>query len=275
MICNKCSVIPLEIIIRGYITGNTRTSLWTNYNNGVRNYCGLDLPEGLKKNQKLDEPLITPTTKGIKDELISRQEILDRKIVSEDELDFIYSKTYELYEFGSYLLREKNLILVDTKYEFGRDINGKIILIDEIHTCDSSRIWKLNTYKEKMKNNMEPDKVDKDCIRDYIKNNNIDINKEIIIPDELKNRVFNTYKEYYNILSNDNFVEYVKENKVYLEEKDIENNLIINDYYNLYHKNIVVILSGSHTDEWFISKLRDKFYDHSIFTKEYVSSAHK
>ena len=95
MICNKCSAIPLEIIIRGYITGNTRTSIWTNYNNGIRNYCGLDLPEGLKKNQKLKEPLITPTTKGINDELISRHEILDRKIVSENELDFIYNKTYE------------------------------------------------------------------------------------------------------------------------------------------------------------------------------------
>ena len=274
MICKKCDVIPLEMIIRGYITGNTRTSLWTNYNNGVRNYCGLDLPEGLVKNQKLSYPLITPTTKGIKDELISREQILDRNIVSEKELDYIYEKTMELYEYGNYMLSKCNLILVDTKYEFGRDKDGKIILIDEIHTCDSSRIWKNDTYSEKFKNSDEPDKLDKDCIRDYIKNNNIDITQEFEIPLELKNRVFNSYREYYETISNNKFEERVVQQVGYLGKENIDNRLIKN-YFDNKHKNMVVILSGSATDEWFIDKLRKLFYKNNILVREHVCSAHK
>ena len=114
LVAKKCTTIPLEIIVRGYITGSTSTSLWTHYNNGVRNYCGIDFPDGLIKNQKLDEPVLTPTTKGETDELISYQEILNRNIVSEEELDYIYSKAIELFKFGADYVDNKVLILVDT-----------------------------------------------------------------------------------------------------------------------------------------------------------------
>ena len=126
LLVKKCELIPIEFVIRGYITGSTNTSLWTHYNRGVRNYCGVDFPEGLVKNQRLDTPVMTPTTKGEHDEPLSVQDILNRGIVTQDEMDFILDRAHKLFARGQEVAETKGLILVDTKYEFGFDKNGVI-----------------------------------------------------------------------------------------------------------------------------------------------------
>lgn len=274
MICKKCSVIPLEIVVRGYITGSTNTSLWTHYNKGVRNYCGIEFPDGLNKNDRLSKPVITPTTKGEIDEPISREEILNRGIVTEEEIDFIFSKALELFRYGTEVVDKKGLILVDTKYEFGRTIDGEIILIDEIHTCDSSRFWLKESYKP----GVEPKKLDKDAARDYIKSVCNPYNDPIPeIPQVEKDKVFSCYKKLYELLIDGNYIEIIKETidlrKV--SNLELQNNEVVKNYYQNQHKNVVVILSGSPSDEWFIHKLRTELRNKNIVSLEHVCSAHK
>lgn len=204
MTVKKCVPIKLEIVVRGYITGNTKTSLWTHYSNGVRNYCGNQLTEGLVKNQKLEVPMITPTTKGIIDVPISPNEIIDKGLLTEEQWKFISGKAMELYNYGYGVALEKGLILVDTKYEFGFD-GDKIILIDEIHTPDSSRYWLLETYQENFSKGESPDKYDKDCIRDWLSENSNPTSADFVvpvIPDEIKNKVIHAYQSLYNVLAN-------------------------------------------------------------------------
>ena len=274
MICKKCSVIPLEIVVRGYITGSTSTSLWTHYNKGVRNYCGIEFPDGLNKNDRLSEPVITPTTKGEIDEPISREEILNRGIVTEEEINFIFSKALELFRYGTEVVDKKGLILVDTKYEFGRTSDGHIILIDEVHTCDSSRFWLKDSYKP----GVEPKKLDKDAARDYIKSVCDPYNDPIPeIPQVEKDKVFSCYKRLYELLIDGNYSEIVKETidlrKV--SNLELQNNEVVKNYYQNHHENIAVILSGSPSDEWFIHKLRTELRNKNIVSLEHVCSAHK
>ena len=199
LVVKKCIPFKIEFVVRGYITGNTVTSLWTHYNNGERNYCGIDFPDNLKKNQKLLEPVITPTTKDIEDIPISKKEIIDKNYMTKDECEFIYKKSMELFLYGQQLADNSGFILVDTKYEFGKDENGNIILIDELHTCDSSRYWLKNTYQNNFDNNLEPDKLDKDCIRDWVKNHcNPYIDKIPEIPEDLKKKTIESYQYFYN-----------------------------------------------------------------------------
>jgi phosphoribosylaminoimidazole-succinocarboxamide synthase len=275
LIAKKCQLIPLEIIVRGYITGNTETSLWTHYNKhfNVDNrtdkfiYCGLEFENGLVKNQKLNLPVITPTTKGIRDELISRRQILDEGIVTEDQLDFIYKKAQQLFDFGTYEANKRGLILVDTKYEFGLDENGEIILIDEIHTCDSSRYW----IKENFDIN-KPKNMDKDSARDYVKSvcNPYKVEKIPEVPNEQKDKVFSCYMGLYERLTG----------KTYSEKRmsDVLVNTktpIIEEYYKNHHSPTAVILSGSPSDDWHIEKLRKNLGNHNIYFREHVCSAHK
>ena len=168
IIVKKCIPFKIEIVVRAYITGNTTTSLWTHYKKGIRNYCGINFPNNLKKNQKLPNIVITPTTKDKEDIPISKDNIINNKYIKKEECDYIYTKSLELFKLGQSIADKAGFILVDTKYEFGKDSNDNIILIDEIHTCDSSRYW-LKTYDERFKNNLEPEKLDKDKIRDYVK----------------------------------------------------------------------------------------------------------
>lgn len=205
LVVKKCVPFKIEFVVRGYITGNTKTSLWTHYNNGVRNYCGIEFPNNLKKNQKLVEPVITPTTKDIEDVPISKEEIINKKYMTQNECDFVYKKAMELFKYGQKMADNAGFILVDTKYEFGKDENDNIILIDEIHTCDSSRYWIKNTYENKFKNDIEPDKLDKDKIRDWVKNKcNPYTDKIPQIPEELKKNTINSYTEFYERIINNN-----------------------------------------------------------------------
>ena len=276
LVSHKCEVIPLEIIVRAYITGSTKTSLWTHYNKGVRNYCGVAFPDGLQKNQKLDKPVITPTTKGETDELISYEDIIRSGIVSSEDLDYIYDKAMELFEFGSQVVSEKGLILVDTKYEFGRAPNGEIMLIDEIHTCDSSRFWQKSSYDHLFNSQREPEKLDKDAARDYVKSICDPYQDEIPeIPEEKKASVLKCYQRLYELLTGDMYYQVL--NTTHDDNIDLDpltNNALIN-YFDNIHSHLVVILSGSESDEWHINKLRENFAKHNIYAKEHICSAHK
>jgi phosphoribosylaminoimidazole-succinocarboxamide synthase len=167
MLVRRASVWPVEMVIRGYITGVTKTALWYNYEQGQREIYGLPFPDGLRKNERLPEPVITPTTKaeeGGHDEKLTREEILDREIVPRDVYLAMEDATRALFARGQTLAADRGFILVDTKYEFG-DVDGRLTLIDEIHTVDSSRFWKSASYEQRFAAGDEPETFDKEFLR--------------------------------------------------------------------------------------------------------------
>ncbi|KAG6469770.1 hypothetical protein ZIOFF_070701 [Zingiber officinale] len=169
-IAKKCSVFPVEFVVRGYITGSTDTSLWTVYAEGIRNYCGNSLPEGLVKNEKLSANILTPTTKSADHDVpVSPDEILQLGLMTKDELDEVSNKALALFSYGQQVALENGLILVDTKYEFGKAADGTIMLVDEVHTPDSSRYWIANSYQERFNSGIEPENVDKEFLRLWFK----------------------------------------------------------------------------------------------------------
>lgn len=166
IVAKKCSVFPIEFVVRGYISGTTSTSLWTQYQKGVREYCGLSFPEGLSKNQKLERPVLTPTTKEkVHDRPISPTEIISEGWMKENDWLEASVLALKLYQRGVEIAKNHGLILVDTKYEFGRDADGKIILVDEIHTPDSSRYWLADSYQARVAAGLEPENIDKEFLR--------------------------------------------------------------------------------------------------------------
>ena len=165
-VAKTCCLFPVEFVVRGYITGTTDTSLWMNYAKGIRNFCGNDLPEGLQKNEKLDHSLLTPTTKAEDhDRSISPDEIISEGLLSKEDWRVASQVALTLFEFGQEIAKKHELILVDTKYEFGKDQDGNILLIDEIHTPDSSRYWIADTYEERFAKGEEPENIDKEFLR--------------------------------------------------------------------------------------------------------------
>ena len=186
-IAEKCTVFPIEFVVRGYITGTTSTALWTVYQSGRRQYCGIDLPDGLVKNEKLPTNLLTPTTKGDHDRPISPDEIVSENWMTADEWEQCSRIALELFAFGQAKAAEHGLILVDTKYEMGRDKNGEILLVDEIHTPDSSRFWVADTYQQRMREGQEPDNVDKEFLRLWFTENCDPYEDEVLpaAPDDL------------------------------------------------------------------------------------------
>ena len=171
-VMQKCSVFPVEFVCRGYLTGSTETSLWTHYSNGAREYCGNSFPDGMTKNQKLPKNVITPTTKAVdRDVPISPKEIIDQGLMTQEEWDAVSSAALALFEFGQQEALKRGLLLVDTKYEFGKDAQGDIMLIDEIHTPDSSRYWIAESYDRRLQGGLEPQNIDKEFLRLWFKNN--------------------------------------------------------------------------------------------------------
>ena len=181
-VMKKLEVIPIEFVVRGYMTGSTETSLWTYYQNGSRNYCGNEIPDGMKKNEKLKKNIITPTTKGIIDRPITPDEIIMEKHMTEREWEYLSNVALKLFAFGQREAVKRGLILVDTKYEFGRDRLGNMYLIDEIHTPDSSRYWILDTYEEQMKMGFEPENIDKEFLRRWFVDNSNPY-EDVTLPD--------------------------------------------------------------------------------------------
>jgi phosphoribosylaminoimidazole-succinocarboxamide synthase len=167
-IVQKVTPLPVEVIVRGYITGVTSTALWYRYSLGERNIYGYDFPEGLRKNQRLAEPIITPTTKGGEtghDERLTCAEVVEKKILDEKVWDQIQTAALAIFKRGQELAHKAGLILVDTKYEFGMTDDGQVMLIDEVHTPDSSRFWKSNDYQKRFEAGEEPENFDKEFIR--------------------------------------------------------------------------------------------------------------
>ena len=172
VVVKKCSVVPIEMVVRGYITGVTGTSLWTLYQNGQRDFGDFVLPEGMKKNQKLDEPVLTPTTKSDDhDAPLTTKEIIEQQIVPEALWKELADTAIKLFKRGQELALEHGLILVDTKYEFGLAGDGKLMLIDEIHTPDSSRYWQADSYQARIDAGQEPMNFDKEFLRLWFKAN--------------------------------------------------------------------------------------------------------
>lgn len=168
-IAHNCTSIPVEMIVRGYLTGVTKTSIWYSYEKGDRIIYGQRFPDGMVKNQKLLTPIITPTThpeagSALHDERLTRDEIIKQKIVDKKLYEQMEKVSLELFEFGSNWCKRHGLILVDTKYEFGIH-NGKLMLIDEIHTPDSSRFWIKKSYLKRFSSGKEPENFDKEFLR--------------------------------------------------------------------------------------------------------------
>jgi phosphoribosylaminoimidazole-succinocarboxamide synthase len=208
-VARECKLIPVEMVVRGYLTGVTTTSAWYNYEKGVRDFCGNKLPDGMKKDQKFDKPIITPSTKaekGAHDESVSGEEMIKRGIVDEKIYRQMEKVAIELYNFGKELVAKNNLILVDTKYEFGLDADGNLTLIDEIHTPDSSRFWVKDTYEKLFAEGKEPQKLDKEYVRQFLANKGFIGEGEIPeIPDEVKIEAAKRYIKAYEMITGQEF----------------------------------------------------------------------
>ncbi|MER9741007.1 phosphoribosylaminoimidazolesuccinocarboxamide synthase [Mesorhizobium sp. M0187] len=167
----RLDILPVEIVVRDYLAGTTSTSVLTKYQNGERDMYGIRLPDGLRDNEKLPQAIITPTSKALDgghDEPLTRDEILTRGLLSEEQWDTVSRYALALFARGKALAAKRGLILVDTKYEFGTDKDGAIILADEIHTPDSSRYWLAASYEERFKAGERPQSFDKDFIRAWV-----------------------------------------------------------------------------------------------------------
>lgn len=190
VIGKKLKIMPVEIVVRDYMTGSTGTSIWPMYKSGKREMYGLTFPEGLRENQKLPKTIITPTSKALDaghDEPLSAVEIIDQKLLTAEQWDKVSTYALKLFVRGRELAEKRGLILVDTKYEFGFDENGNIILADEIHTPDSSRYWFLESYAERFAKGDRPESFDKDFVRNWV-NARCDPYKDNIpeIPDDIR-----------------------------------------------------------------------------------------
>jgi len=217
----KCEPFKIEMIIRGYLTG----SAWRTYNSGKHEICGIKIPDGMKENQKFEKPIITPTTKADEghDEDISRDEILAQGIVSAEDYEILEKYTYALFEKGTNYAAERGLILVDTKYEFGKK-DGKIYLIDEVHTPDSSRYFYADDYQIRFENNEPQKQLSKEFVRQWLIENGFMGRTEDKMPEiseEFVNSVTNRYIELYEIITGEKFERNYSENINQRIEKNI------------------------------------------------------
>jgi len=210
VVAKECKALPVEMVVRAYLTGSSSTSVWTHYENGVREFCGNQLPDGMKKDQKFDVPILTPSTKaahGDHDESVSRDELLERTDLSAEMFDKLADISMELFSRGTEIARKQEMILVDTKYEFGLDEEGEIVLIDEIHTPDSSRFWYANEYKERFDSGMGQKGIDKEYVRLWLKNERgfVGDGEVPILPDEVRVEAARRYIEVYELITGDGF----------------------------------------------------------------------
>ncbi|KYG71316.1 phosphoribosylaminoimidazole-succinocarboxamide synthase [Roseivirga ehrenbergii] len=218
----KCETYPVEMVIRGYLAGHA----WREYRAGKRQLCGVEFPDGLKENDKLPFPIITPTTKAKEghDEDISREEILKQGLVSEREYKQLEKYTQAIFKRGTELADDQGLILVDTKYEFGHK-DGEIYLIDEIHTPDSSRYFYKEGYEERQRNNEKQKQLSKEFVRQWLIENGFQGKEGQQIPemsDEVVKSISDRYIELFEKVTGDKFVKHPTQEI----EKRIENNIL-------------------------------------------------
>ncbi|RME58047.1 MAG: phosphoribosylaminoimidazolesuccinocarboxamide synthase [Candidatus Dadabacteria bacterium] len=209
MICKECEVLPVEVVIRGYLAG----SAWRDYKAG-RDISGIKLPEGLKEWQKLSSPILTPSTKASKGEHdmpISEKEIIERKIVDKKIWEEVREKAFALFSFGQEEAEKRGLILVDTKYEFGI-YKGKVLLVDEVHTLDSSRYWIASTYQERLNRGEPPEMLDKEQVRRWLREQGFSGEGEPpILPDEFRVQTALSYINSYELITGKVFEGKVKD----------------------------------------------------------------
>lgn len=203
----KCQGFPVEMIVRAYLCG----SAWRAYKSGVRELCGIKLPDGMQENQKFPTPIITPTTKaeiGEHDQDISKEEIISRGLVSKEEYEVLEKYTLALFQRGSEIAAKRGLILVDTKYEFGKK-DGKIYLIDEIHTPDSSRYFYAEGYEERFKKGEPQKQLSKEFVREWLMENGFQGKEGQQVPEmtsKIVTSISDRYIELFEHITGDNFV---------------------------------------------------------------------
>ena len=202
-VVQNVEVFPVEVVIRGYITGSTDTSAWVNYEKGIRDFCGNRLQEGLVKNQKFEKPIVTPTTKAKEghDEKISAEEIVSSGLMTSDDWDWVADTALALFERGTQVAAERGLILVDTKYEFGMTSEGERILADEVHTPDSSRYWMADSYEDRFSQGLEPESLDKEFLRLWLKERGIMAGNVPTLDDDIRVQVAQKYISVYEKLT--------------------------------------------------------------------------
>jgi len=217
----RCEPFKVEMVIRGYLTGHA----WREYKAGKRTLCGVPLPDGLKENQKFAQPIITPTTKADEghDLDISREEIIAQGLVSKEEYELLEQYTQALFARGTQMATEKGLILVDTKYEFGKR-DGKIYLIDEIHTPDSSRYFYANGYEERLEKGEQQKQLSKEFVRQWLIENGFQGQEGQKVPtmtDEYVHQVSDRYIELYENITGETFQKVDTENLMQRIEKNV------------------------------------------------------
>ena len=209
-VVNIAEPFPVEVIVRGYITGVTTTALWYRYLLGERNIYGYEFPEGLRKNQALSEPIITPTTKGGAtghDERLTRAEVVEKGLLNTQTWDQVQAAALAVFKCGQELARKAGIILVDTKYEFGCAADGSVVLIDEVHTPDSSRFWKADTYEARFAAGEDPENFDKEFVRLAYAEKGYRGDGEIpSMPEDLWVSASERYIQIYEMLTGTNFV---------------------------------------------------------------------
>lgn len=217
----KCEGLPVEMIVRGYLCGSS----WRTYMSGARKICGIDIPEGMRENERFSKPIITPTTKaeqGSHDEDISREEILRRGLVTEEDYSLIEKYSLELFKRGTEIAAKRGLILVDTKYEFGKR-DGKIYLIDEIHTPDSSRYFYADGYEERFARGESQRQLSKEFVREWLMENGFKGQSGAKVPemtDEVVSNITERYIELYEKITGEVFC------KGEMEKGRIEGNIL-------------------------------------------------
>ncbi|KAK6150236.1 hypothetical protein DH2020_017761 [Rehmannia glutinosa] len=207
-IAKKCSVFPVEFVVRGYVTGSTDTSLWTVYQKGIRNYCGNALPDGEVCNCVLPANILTPTTKAADHDVpITPEEIIQRGLMTQADYNEASKAALSLFEYGQHVALEHGLILVDTKYEFGKGSDGTVLLIDEVHTPDSSRYWIAHSYEQRFQNGLEPENIDKEFLRLWFKDHCNPYEDEVLpdAPEELVSELAWRYILLYETITKSKF----------------------------------------------------------------------
>jgi phosphoribosylaminoimidazole-succinocarboxamide synthase len=218
---HRCQPYPVEMIVRAYLTGSS----WREYQKGAREICGVKIPDGMKEHQAFEKPILTPTTKadqGYHDENISREQIIAQGLVSEEEYLKLEEYSIKLFERGTQIAKEKGLILVDTKYEFGKK-DGTIYLIDEIHTPDSSRYFYLDTYQERFDKGENQRQLSKEFVREWLMQNNFKGQEGEILPEmteEIVNGISERYIELYEKIIGEKFIKAEADN---IDERIFQN----------------------------------------------------
>ena len=197
-VAEELQMIPVEIVVRRYLSGSTDTSVWTHYDRGVRNFCGIDLADGMVKNQPFDSAIITPSTKADDhDESVSREQILERGLVDPETWTQVEEIALALFARGTEVAAQQGLILVDTKYEMGINSDGAIAVADEIHTPDSSRYWVAESYERRHAAGEEPESLDKEFLRLWLRDKGISDDNVPKLDDDIRVQVAERYIDLY------------------------------------------------------------------------------